>query len=323
MALQPSAGAARDDARGYASFAYARCLEHVGEPVQLRRSGLTVLARPIKGTTRHDLMGPYPLMPIEDPAALAADLDDLARGDDPPVTFVAVTEPILTRDTDGLCTIFGKFARPFKRHYLVDPRLPEEERVSEHHAKELRRARRFATFEFVDAVTGRDDFMLLYEGLVRRLGLSGAPAFPAVSLAAQLELDGALGVRAVEADGRTTAFALVLRDGPFAWYHLAAQDDLGRKHQAGYGALAEALRLLAEDDVRLVDLGAAAGLEENANDGLTKFKSGFAATDGRDATSLAWLVGRITDPTAYATLSSGRRTDFFPNYRASQAEESP
>lgn len=304
----------------YASAAYARCLGHVGEPVELERSGLTLIARPIAGTPRRDLVGPYPLLPVEDPAALVADLDALARGDDPPVTFVAVTEPLLTRDTALLRTLFGERARPFKRHFLVDPRLDEEQRVSKHHAKELRRARRFARFERVDAERGAEDWVRLYAGLVEKLGLGGASAFPAASLAAQLELDGALGVRAIEEDGRVTAFALVLRDGPFAWYHLAAQDEVGRKHQAGYGALAEALRLLADEGVELVDLGAAAGLEEDASDGLAMFKAGFAGTATGDARAEAWLIGRVLDADAYAELSAGHETAFFPAYRAPRAE---
>lgn len=316
-------GAERFGKGAYASLEYALCLGHVGEPLRLERSGLAVIARKVEGTARHDLVGPYPLMPIEDPAALAADLDALAHSDDPPVSFVAVAEPMLTRDIDGLRAGFRAIARPFKRHFVVDPRLPEDERLSKHHVAELRRARSFATFEVVHPADGRADFVRLYDGLVRRLALSGAAAFPAASLAAQLELGGALGVRAVEADGRTTAYALMLRDGPFAWYHLAAQDELGRKHLAGYGALAEALRLLAEEDVRLVDLGAGAGLDEDATDGLAKWKSGFTSPKSEGDHPIAWLVGRVIDPLAYAALSSGRETQFFPRYRSPQTEVSP
>jgi len=312
----PGDGQARG--RAYASFEYAKCLEHVGTPLRLERSGLTLLARPIPASSRRDLVGPYPLLPVAEPAALVADLDDLARGEDPPVSFVAVTDPLVTRDTDALSSAFGERARPFKRHFLVDPRLPEEERVSKHHAKELRRARRFATFEVVDGERAREDWVRLYTGLVDKLGLTGASAFPAASLAAQLELDGALCVRAVEECGRVTAIALMLRDGPRAWYHLAAQDDVGRKHQAGYGALAEALRRLANDGVEVVDLGAAAGLEESATDGLAKFKSGFAGSVEDGARAEAWLLGRVLDDDAYRVLSGDRDsgTSFFPAYRA-------
>lgn len=303
---------------GYGGAAYAACLGHVGRPIALPRSGLTALERAIPGTDRSDLVGPYPLLPAVDPRALRADLDELASGGHGPVSFVAVCDPLTTSDHEGLQAAFPDLARPFKRHFLADPRVDESQRLTKHHGRELRRARRFARFERCAPAEIADDWLRLYAGLIEAFGLEGSDsAFPPASLRAQLEVPGMMAIRAVEEDGHVSQVTLMLSDGVHGWYHLAAQDDRGRRHQAGFGALAFGLNELADEGVELVDLGGAAGLDEDPTDGLARYKSGFSGTASGPDRLDAWLIGAVLDSEAYAELSGERAAGaFFPAYRA-------
>ena len=66
-------------------------------------------------------------------------------------------------------------------------------------------------------------------------------------------------------------------------------------------------------DVDWLQLGAGAGLDPQSDDGLTRFKRGWAT-----GSKTAYLCGRIFDREAYAALVQARgvsATDYFPAYR--------
>ena len=68
------------------------------------------------------------------------------------------------------------------------------------------------------------------------------------------------------------------------------------------------------EGVRVVDLGGAAGAEDDAG-GLDFFKRGFATRSERN-----FLCGHVLDPERYDALcdAHGRSAEWFPAYRSSE-----
>ena len=155
----------------------------------------------------------------------------------------------------------------------------------------------------------------LYETLIARHGITGIAAFSPASLAAQLAVPGMVAVRA-DCEGQTVGMVLWYRSGDVAYYHLGAYDARGYALRASYAIFATSMRVLAEQGVRWLSLGAGAGVRTDADDGLTRFKRGWAT-----GTRTAYLCGRILDRPAYTTLCRARAVSpgtYFPGYRSGE-----
>ena len=74
-----------------------------------------------------------------------------------------------------------------------------------------------------------------------------------------------------------------------------------------------AFELYRDQGVMQLEFGGAAGLQEDANDGLARFKRGWC---NRSVT--AYLCGRILDLDAYHALSLGVTGQYFPLYRSGE-----
>jgi hypothetical protein len=104
--------------------------------------------------------------------------------------------------------------------------------------------------------------------------------------------------------------------GGVGYYHLGAYSDAGYELRASFGLFSRAIELFRANGLRWLDLGAGAGLANDAQDGLSRFKSGWS-----NATRTAYLCGRIFDHGRYAdivTARGGATTDYFPAYRAGE-----
>ncbi|MEZ5464431.1 MAG: GNAT family N-acetyltransferase [Lysobacteraceae bacterium] len=204
---------------------------------------------------------------------------------------------------------------PFNQHYVVDLSLASP---SPHHRREARRSRRFVDIaQAGDKLSLADDWVRLYQSLIRNKGVTTAAAFPDECLRKQLLLSDCRAYVAYY-DGEVCAMALWLIDGDVAYYHLAASATQGYKVAASYGLMDAALEDLATQGIERISLGGApAGGRRNAA-GLAYFKSGWA-TDHVPT----YVCGKILDSSAYRRLSVRRARqrpttdDFFPAYRRS------
>ncbi|QDU68460.1 GNAT family N-acetyltransferase [Engelhardtia mirabilis] len=306
------------DGLAYADPDYARAMGEFGEPIALPASGGWLLAREVPGGKgARDLTAAYPLFDCRDWSGLEADLARL-RAERAGASVVLVAEPLGAPDGELLARLFPDCARPFKRHFLVDLSRDPELQRSAHHEKSLRRAERFADFERIAPAEGLDEWCALYGELAARFGLTGPSAFSHVAFARHFALDGLSVYRASE-NGRTTGMSLWLRRGERCWYHLAATDDAGRRHEASYGLVALALGDHATRGCTVADLGGGAGLDDDESSGLAAFKAGWG-----EERCEAWLCGAVLDPDLYERLCAERwitpeGTDFFPDYRAPAA----
>jgi hypothetical protein len=293
---------------GYGHPGYARSLREFGTPRALERSGGFLLERPIPGSDRRDGMGPYPLFACRDWSALGADLEEVGRD---LVSVALVPDPFGAPDPALLGRAFD-VVRPFKDHFVYDLSVPAARALTKHHRYYVKQARAEIGVEsFPDPPAFLEEWMELYGTLVERHGLRGIKAFSREAFREQLAVPGIVVLRAAR-EGRTVGAHLWYVSGEVAYSHLMAQNAAGYESGAAYALYASAIDVFASR-VAWLDLGAGAGVTM-ANEGLARFKSGFAT-----GTRPAFFCGRIGDREAYASLSaqsgSGPGEPYFPAYR--------
>lgn len=296
---------------GYAHADYARSFVDLGETLELPRCGGAVIVRPVPGTdgAGRDAMGPYPVFSCRDWTKLAADLED------PGADLVAlslVTDPFGNWSEESLATCFPDRLVPFKEHFVTDLTEPPESTVSSHHRRYSRKSLRELEVEICPDPSARlDEWCGLYDQLIERHGITGVPAFSRESFARQLEVPGLVMVRAGR-EGRTVGIVLWYEQGDAAFYHLAAYDEEGYRRRASFAAFWTSIEHFRER-VRWLGLGASAGTSGDADDGLARFKRGWAT-----GTRQVHFCGRIFRPERYAELvrAAGREASrYFPAYR--------
>jgi hypothetical protein len=299
----------------YQSGQYAASLAEFGTPRRLPGSGGWVLERPIPGLDDRDAMGPYPLFACGRWDRLAGDLAGL--GD--LVSLVLVADPFGEVDPATLGACFNRGAVPFKRHHVVELGPPVEALAGPHHRRNARKAFPLLAVERVEAPARyRDDWVGLYEILVRRHQIRGIGAFSAGSFARLFEVPGLVAFRA-EAGGATIGMLLWMVQGDVAYYHLGAYDEAGYQRNASFALFWRSIEWFT-GRVRWLDLGAGAGLVDEPG-GLDRFKAGWAT-----GTRTAYLCRHACRPDRYEAIARARGavdSSFFPAYRAGAAESAP
>lgn len=302
---------ARVSEQGYLSRAYAESLGHLGTPRYLKHARGWWIERPIRGAS--DGIGTYPLLCCENWSGLEADLRQLEGN---LVSFAAVTDPFGDYDEALLHRCFRDRVIPFKQQLVTDLSQPPDVSTSKNHRYKARRALRQMTVEVcADPIVYADEWSRLYAELSARHNISGLAAFPASCLRRQLEVPGMLVFRAHD-DKSTLGMLLWATQGEVAYYHLSAASKSGYERHASYALFQTAMDYLRSSGAIWAYLGAGAGTSVKENDGLVRFKSGWA-TGHRQA----YFCGRILDAERYDSIVRDRgsaSTDFFPAYRAAE-----
>lgn len=307
-------------AAGYSSAEYAAAIVENGRFQPLEHCRGWVVQRDIGFGTHQDATGSYPLFSCEHWAGLEEDIWELA--DARLVSLSLVTDPFGAYDVELLNRCFPDRCVAFKQHFVTDLQRPTVSFLSAHHRRNVVRAARVLEVEICERPTDRlDDWVDLYEQLVRRHDIRGAAAFSRDSLERQLHVPGLVMVRASRR-GTTAGIALWYEQGDVAYYHLGAYSEVGYKHGAAYGIFAFALEHF-RSRVSWLGLGAQPGVGTGGEHGLSRFKRGWST-----GTRTAYFCGRILDPAAYATLSAAHGTaaigaEFFPAYRRDEVLGEP
>ena len=296
---------------GYLHPDYAASLADLGTPRLLPRSKAWVLVRPIAGTTDHDAMGCYPLFACQDWSGLQDDLEEVASE---LVCLSAVTEPLGEYDEALLRNSFQDVVRPFKQHHIANLSRPLPSFVSGHHRRNARRALQQVGVERVEKPEACiEEWVSLYANLIKRHGITGLSAFSKYSLAAQLMVPGAVVFRATSR-GQTVGMVIWYVSGDVAYYHLAAYSDLGYELRASFALFWSAIEFFTGGGFKWINLGAGAGVNADASDGLNRFKRGWST-----GTRTAYFCGRIFNHERYTDIvrSCGNpQSEYFPAYRA-------
>lgn len=305
-----SEGGSRPSApRGYRHPGYAESLAEFGQPRLLPRSGGWLLERPIAEVPYRDAMGCYPLFSCLDWSALRADLDDLAHD---LVSVALVADPFGDYRVDELEGCFADKFLPFKVHFVADLGRRPQEFVSRHHRYHSRRALANVEVERCDRPLDLlNEWSELYGHLVERHCITGIRAFSRRAFERQLAVPGMVVLRA-RREGRTVAAHLWYLQGEVACSHLAASSELGYELMAPYALHWFALETFA-GEARWLNLAGAAGLSDQATDGLARFKRGWST-----GTRVAYFCGRIFDRGRYDEALAARHlpeSNYFPAYR--------
>jgi hypothetical protein len=300
---------------GYKSPSYVSSLSEFGAPRKLPYSGGWILERSVGGTGDRDAMGPYPLFACVDWTALGR---DLLVADNDLVSLTLVADPLADPGEEVLQESFPDLLVPFKQHWVLDPATASERHLPTHHRRHLRRSRASIDVDVPNnPSTALADVISLYAALVRRHHLVGIRELSPTALQRQLAVPGCIVVRG-RYDGQVAGVTVWYRDGTRAYYHLGAYSMVGYRVSASYALVWCAIQILAEGGVRLLELGGGAGHEDSPEDGLNRFKRGWASTY-----RTAHLCGRICNRDAYERLtraSGAGRATWFPAYRAAEAD---
>lgn len=292
---------------GYQHPAYLRSLAEVGEAQFLSRSRGWILRRTIPGSEASDGMGAYPLFSCEEWERLEEDLKELEGR---LVSITAVADPFGRFQSEQIRKAFPHLTQPYKEHFIMDLAGSREKSVSEHHRRNARHALDRVTIERCDPSAIEREWIALYGMLIDRHRIEGIAAFSPKSLAMQLRVPGLLALRAIDSLGATVGMTLWYACDERAYYHLAACSPRGYELKAAFALFWRAWEELAAQGVRWVNLGAGAGITNDSQDGLSRFKRGWATT-----TRTAWLCGRILNPAAYRSLTNAPASQYFPAYR--------
>jgi len=290
---------------GYMHPLYAESLAEFGIPRLLPRSGGWILVRQIQGSSHSDAMGPYPLFACVDWSQLHSDLENLENL----VSLSLVADPFGGYDLAYLRRCFDVVI-PFKEHFVIDVSQPVDRIVSKSHRATARRALRKVNVEWCpDPTLFLDEWMGLFAFLVKRHKITGIRAFTRTAFAKQLRTPGMVLFRAVSG-GITVGLDSWYVQGQVAYGHLAAYSPLGYELSVSYALKWYIIHYFA-DKVRWIDLAGGAGVGTSAEDGLTKFKRGWAT-----GTRPVYICGRILDHQKYSELVKGiPPSDYFPAYR--------
>ncbi|MCR0980910.1 GNAT family N-acetyltransferase [Roseomonas populi] len=288
----------------YASPGYAATLAHVGRPVWVEPWNATMLLRDAPGGAV-DAAGPHPYGMPGEGAELEAGMAVLRAAG--AVSAVMVADPFQGPAPERLRTAFS-LVSPFKTHWAVE-RSAGPFAPGAYHRRYIRFANRRCRVRAAALRDHLDDWCRLYAGLTRRHGISGLHDYPRAAFAVLAEVEGLRGFLAESGEGEVIGMQLWIDDGHVAYSHLVAASEAGYRARAPYALYAAAIEHFAGRDA--IDLGGGAGLADDAADGLSAFKRGFANTS-----RVAHLCGRVLDEAAYARLSAGHAAGgYFPAYR--------
>jgi hypothetical protein len=294
---------------GYANADYAASLAEFGSPRLLPASGGWILERSIPETVYRDAMGCYPLFACRDWSRLADDMENLGKEF---ISLVLVTDPFGDYTEESLRHTFKDLVTPFKGHFVVDLAATPETFLHPHHRRNARKALEVISVETCRAAESIKEWTSLYTNLVARHDIRGIARFSDSSFALQSKVPGAVMLRATH-EGRTVGMTWWFVSEGVGYYHLGAYSDAGYELRASFGLFSRAIELFRADGLRWLNLGAGAGLANDPQDGLTRFKRGWST-----GTRTAYLCGRILDHSRYAEMVEAKGvapTDYFPAYR--------
>jgi hypothetical protein len=287
----------------YASLAYAQAFGAGYEPIYLPGMDLHVLKRPIAGTPYFDAMGPYPLSPVTSVDRAGDDFAVLSANQ--VVSLVLVIDPMRAPPVEAMAKAFDQVTY-FKDHFVREPGLDRP--YSEHHRAKVRRAYRACETRIVRLTDHLEEWSSLYAALSLKHQISGIQAFDRQYFADLAKLEPLMVAAFIE--GALVSAHIWIRDKDHAYAHLAASSPEGYRQSAAYAVYDHSFRYLADQGVRLVNLGGGAGTAAPSQ-GLTYLKQGFST-----GTLQCYLCGQIIEAEIYNMLSKGCRAEFFPAYRS-------
>jgi len=302
-------------ASGYAHPAYIHALAEFGKPRELSRCGGWILERQVPSASCQDAIGAYPLFACQDWSQLVCDLDSIH---DDLVSLAVVPDPFGEYNVQYLQECFRDVVVPFKQHFIVDLQCPLNTFVHPHHRRYAHKALRNLHVErCIYPHEFLNDWVGLYATLTARHQITGIAVFSRQSFFRQFNVPGMVAFRAAY-QGTTVGMLLWYVQGDVAYYHLGAFSNQGYDLHASFALFWSSIEYFSNCGLGWLDLGAGAGIQENSDDGLSRFKRKWST-----GTRTAYFCGRIFDKTKYSKLVNihrGGAARYFPAYRFGEGQ---
>ena len=299
----------------YARTAYANAFNGIAPVIRIDCLETWAMLRIIPGTDLRDAIALYPLAWPSQPKSrkiLHAELEAQEI-----VTLTLAVDPRCDAITDGWLPEIFDVARPYKDHFVVDPR--KQGSVSAHHRRNVRYASRHCEVREIALSDHLDEWCDLYNHLISRHDLKGVHRFSRgyfeqLCRLPELRMFGAFVM------DKLVAASLWLTWNNKTMLHLTAANDEGYQTRAAFGLFDFAIHHF--EGAETINLGGAADVSEARSPGsdglpgLARFKSGFAS-----GTLRSWICGTVVDRAANEKLCesmaiNAERALYFPAYRA-------
>ncbi len=255
-------------------------------------------------------MGCYPLFCCSNWDGLA---DDIYNKRNDWVSFSIVTDPFHDTNEEKLKTIFNEKVMPFKNHFIVKLQDDWQTFIDKTHFLKARNAIRTIKIERVESpLNFIDVWNGLYTNLINRHQITGITKFSKKAFKGMFETPG-LSVYNATLNDEIIGMVLFYEMDEVVYYHLGAYSEMGYKQNASFGIFLRAIKDFSNAGKTYLNLGAGAGLIETANDGLARFKKGWASEE-----RTAWFCGTVFNKELYGELTKklDRANSYFPLYRA-------
>jgi hypothetical protein len=296
---------------GYAHPLYAASFRSNSQAIELKQSGSWILKRKIIRTDHYDAMGCYPLFCCRNWPSLKQDFKALGKDI---YTLSVVTDPFGKYKYKDLQSTFNHIATPYKKHFVIDLSKDPKTYISSHHQRNIRTALKSVQVEFSDQPKRLvPTWIKLYQQLIQRHDIQGVAAFSAQTLTDQLGVPGIKVFYAMESSSIIGMMLWYIQQ-QVAYYHLAAYTDRGYELKASFALFQKAIDYFSATGLSWISLGAGAGVQGNATDGLTRFKKGWST-----GTRMAYFCGHVFNQKGYSELLQERgikEEPFFPAYRS-------
>ena len=247
------------------------------------------------------------------PSNLVDDVEELGSQ---LVSVTMVVDPFAGFSAADLSQSFPDVCKPFKEHHIVDLTRPPGEFVGRHHMRNARKAKKLVAVELCrPQAEVLEEWIELYELLKIRHGVTGIRAFSPHSFERQMTIPQLTIFRAIREDA-TVGMTLWLTQDDIVRFHLGAMNALGYAACAAFGMFQMAIDHFRQLGFRWMNLGAGAGIEASAMDGLARFKRGWSSES-----RTAMLCGRILNRPAYiecCRAAASSSSSYFPAYRAGE-----
>lgn len=295
---------------GYLHPLYAGSLREFGEPLELPSSQGWVLRRSIPATAYFDSMGCYPMFMCRDWSKLGKDLQQIREH---MISISLVTDSFGKYTQQELEFHFKDIARPYKQHFIIDLQRSPVHYIAAHHQRNARKALKNVTVEICpEPLQFLNEWCMLYDNLIERHHIKGITRFSREVFTTQLTIPGLVVFRA-SVNGETVGMLLWYLQNEVGYYHLGAYNSIGYEQNASFALFWRLIEYFADSGLKWLNLGAGAGSYNDGQDGLSRFKRGWATS-----TRTAYFCGRIFDRQKYQQIIEQKNipsTDFFPAYR--------
>jgi len=295
----------------YFGYQYANSLNDYGIPLFLPKSEGWILKRKILNSEYFDGMGLYPFFGCNDWLNLEQDFQNLSEEI---ICLSLVTDPFGKYQKEELLEIFSAVCFPYKEHFVIDLNTDFRKKISQNHLRNIQKSEKKMTVEKIEYQPEIvNDWSEMYENLINRHKIRGLLTFSKKIFKQQLQLENTVIFRAIKEE-KIIGMLIFVTDRKVAYYHLGAYSDQGYELGASFALFSQALNYFSNQGFDFIGLGAGAGSENDGNDGLTRFKKGWAT-----GTKTVYFCGKIFNQKIYEKLRALKpeyeKTKYFPAYR--------